>query len=458
MPYQNEQSNHSAVRRIAENPRVRDLLASYQIRQPEPRDEVPLKTVSRRELIPSEWQPSYILAIDGSFKAVSILNGYPGAEAAYITVACVLQNITRIRQLDEHRPVLPTEFRKTQETEALDHVLPGCNVVYAGDINAKVSFRRTLYDLLQSQAMAEGGETLLDTYEILLSHKPDNQRVQHCPLDDACPLDESAQNEYRPQAGIYACRCKKKHEWFSTDALRIHERMLPYGGSNERIYSEVIQVLERIWIVHILRTLRTQKWLTSLKRIAILVDGPLAVFGQPAWISQAISKELIALNKDVLEATGMDLILLGIEKTGEFINHFEQLDQTDEGGQGKFPRQTAALLTDDYIKRNIYFSDSDKPYGMGTYFGRKLLYKAATGERIVATLPYLHDNHKDWDTADISQFPRLGDAMALMDELISSRYKNALDPIVMAHAEATLPSKIGNRVLEKLARELTTRT
>jgi len=457
MPYENEQSSHSAVRRIAENPRVRDLLSRYQIRQPERREEVPLVTVSRSQLPPSEWQPSYILAVDGSFKAVSILNGYPGAEAAYITVACILQNIARIRQLDEHRPVLPTEFRKTQETEALDHVLPGCNVVYAGDINAKVSFRRTLYDLLQSQAMAEGGETLLDTYETLLTHKPDNQRVQHCPLDDACPLDESAQNEYRPQAGIYSCRCKKKHEWFSTDALRIHERMLPYGGSNERIYSEVIQVLERIWIVHILRTLRTQKWLTSLKRIAILIDGPLAVFGQPAWISQAISKELFALNKDVYGATGMDLILMGIEKTGEFINHFEQLDQTDEGGQGKFPKQTAALLTDDYIKRNIYYSDSDKPYGMGTYFGRKLLYKTMTGERIVATLPYLHDNHKDWDNADVSQFPRLADAMALMDELISSRYKNALDPIVMAHAEATLPSKIGSKVLEKLARELTTR-
>jgi hypothetical protein len=458
MPYENEQSNHSAIRRIAENPRVRDLLSSYQIQQPEKREQVPLTTVHRRELPATQWQPSYILAIDGSFKSVSILNGYPGAEAAYITVACVLQDIARIRKLDEHRPVLPTEFRKTQDTEALDHVLPGCNVVYAGDINAKVSFRRTLYDLLKSQAMADEGETLLDTYEILLKHKPDNQRVQHCPLDDACPLDETAQNEYKPHSGVSACRCKHKHPWFSTDALRIHERMLPYGGSNDRIYSEVIQVLERIWIVHILRTLRAQKWLTSLKRIAILVDGPLAIFGQPAWISQAISKELIALNSDVYEATGMDVMLLGIEKTGEFINHFEQLDQNEQGGQGNFPNQTAALLTDAYIKRNIYFSDSDKPYGMGTYFGRKLLYKTITGERIVATLPYLHDNHKDWDEANVSQFPRLADAMSLMDELISSRYKNALDPIVMAHAEATLPSKIGNKVLEKLARELTVRT
>jgi hypothetical protein len=457
MPYDNEQSSYNAVRRMSDNPRVQELLASYQIRQPPSRDQIPLKTVHINELPKSNWKPDIILAIDGSYKPTSIANGFPGAEVGYIAVACILQDIARIRQLDENRPVLPTEFRKTQDVEAMEHVLPGCNVVFETDLNAKVSFRRSLYKLLESQHMVEDGETLLDTYEILLNYKPVGQ-AQHCPLEDACPLDQTNQNEYRPQKGIYGCRCKQKREWLSTDALRIHDRMLTYGGSNDRIYSEVIQVLERLWIVHILRTLRAKKWLTSLQRIAILIDGPLAVFGQPAWISQAISKELSLLNQEVKQQTGMDLLLIGIEKTGEFINHFEQLDQNDEGGQGNFPKQTAALLTDDYIKRHIYFSDSDKPYGMGTYFGRKLLYKTKSGERIVATLPYLEEKHKDWNTAETSQFPRLTDAMNLMDEIVSSRYKNALDPIVMAHAEATLPSKIGSKVLEDLARKLTTKS
>ena len=454
MPYQNEKSSQNALGRLSDNARVQELLSNYRVRQPEPRESVELTMVHQRDVKSTGWKPDIILAIDGSFKSTSVANGFPGAEVGYIAVACILQDIARIRQLDEHRPVLPTEFRKTQDVEALDHVLPGCNVVWDTDINAKVSFRKALYELLKTQQMAEDGETLLDTYEALMEYKPDNQRVQHCPLNDACPLDESAQNEYRPKRGIYECRCKKKYKWFSTDALRIHERMLPYGGSNDRIYSEVMQVLERIWIVHILRTLKSKKWLASLGRIAILIDGPLAVFGQPAWISQAISKELISLNKDVKQETGMDLLLIGVEKSGEFINHFEQLDQTQEGGQGEFPIQTAALLTDDYIKRHIYFSESDKPYGMGTYFGRKFLYKSVTGEKIVATLPYLSESHKDWDIAEIDSFPRLADAMKLMDESVSSRYRNALDPIVMAHAEATIPSKIGNKVLEDLARNL----
>jgi hypothetical protein len=61
-----------------------------------------------------------------------------------------------------------------------------------------------------------------------------------------------------------------------------------------------------------------------------------------------------------------------------------------------FPKQTAVLLTDAYIKRNIAFSDSDKPYGMGTILGANFYIKLESGARIVATIPYFEDNHSDW--------------------------------------------------------------
>jgi hypothetical protein len=46
----------------------------------------------------------------------------------------------------------------------------------------------------------------------------------------------------------------------------------------------------------------------------------------------------------------------------------------------------------------------------------------------------------------------------LLDELISSRYPNSLQPIVAAHAEASIPFNLGKKVLERLARDLTTET
>jgi len=365
----------------------------------------------------------------------------------------VMIDVARLRELDQHRPVEPKVFRTTQEAEALDDLLPGRNVVYEGDTSAKVSFRRALFGMLMSKRMSDDGETLLDTYEILLRHKPEPQKrdtEQTCPYED-CPVDL----RYRPQNGVYQCGCSEKRTLYSVDALRIHERMNPDTGSNDRIYSEVLQVIERIWVVHILRTLEQKRWLSSLKRLAILIDGPLAVFGQPAWISQAISTELKRINQLVRHATGEDLLLIGIEKGGAFADHFEYLDQDVNGVTGAFPRRTAVLLTDAYIKKNIYLNDSMKPYGMGTYYGRKFFYKTQSGARIVATLPYLADDHADWHRAELSQFPRLADAVVLFDTLVSSRYPNSLQPIVAAHAEASIPFTLGKRVLERLARDLT---
>ncbi len=453
MPYENERSSYEPLRRIAENPRVRELLASYRVRQRVSQQTVSLPLIDAATLPASGWKPDWVLAIDGSYLPVAVQNGYPGAEAAYITVASVMLNAARLRELDQQRPVEPKVFRATQESEALDDLLPGRNVVYEDDGSAKVSFRRALFNMLMAKRMSDEGETLLDTYEVLLRHKPKPQKQdteQACPYED-CPVDLP----YRPQNGVYKCGCTEKRPLYSVDALRIHERMNPDTGSNDRIYAEVIQVIERIWVVHILRTLEQQRWLSSLKRLAILIDGPLAVFGQPAWISQAISTELKRLNGVIREVTGEDLLLIGIEKGGQFADHFEHLDQNANGVVGSFPKGTVALLTDPYIKQNIYLSDSNKPYGMGTYYGRKFFYKTQSGARIIATLPYLEDDHSDWSRADISQFPRLTDAVALLDALISSRYPNSLQPIVAAHAEASIPFTLGKKVLERLARDLT---
>lgn len=449
MPYPEERASYEPLRRLSDSERVRKLLGQYHVREFNPSPAVTLKYVTHADLPSRAWRPSWVLAVDGSYLPVSIRNGFPGAEAAYITVASLMIDAGKIRELDAHRPVEPGVFRKTKFPDAIDDLLPGCNFVHEDDKSAKESFRRALHGLMAEKRMAEDGESLLDTYHALLQYKPQNQKPQACPYDD-CEQDVP----YRPQAGVYKCACSDARRLYSTDALRIHERMNPESGSNDKIYAEVMQMLERVWIVHILRTLEQKRWLSSLKHLAVMVDGPLAVFGQPAWISGAISHELRRINQAARAINGEDILMLGIEKGGDFALHFEQLDETVTGGKGSFPTGTAALLDDAYIKQNIYFSESLKLYGEGTYFGRKFFYKTKTGARIIASVPYLHDEDSDWRLAIPSQFPRLNDALTLLDELISSRFPNALEPIVAAHAEASIPLNIGTKVLENLARKL----
>jgi hypothetical protein len=297
--------------------------------------------------------------------------------------------------------------------------------------------------------MSPDGESLLETYESLFAYKPIDAREQHCPYDeDGCTEDFTRANS------SYSCACARALPLFSTDALRIHEGMQPFG-SNGAMFAEIMQVWERIWLVHVLRTMETKRWLSTLRRLAIVMDGPLAVFGHPAWLSQAIYHELSRINLEARRANnGLDLLVVGVEKTGAFVEHFAQLDTSVDGAPGQIPNGSAVLLDDSYIKRNIIFSSSEKAYGRDTYFGRKLLYKTASGALLVLTLPFLQEEHRDTTHSEADQFPRLADAINMLDHLVSSRYPNSLSPIVAAHSEAAIPLHLGQRVLEQMARQL----
>lgn len=390
-----------------------------------------------------------VLAIDGSHAEVDVRNGFPGAEASYMTIACVGLDVARMRQLDANRPVDPRQFRETHSVGSAECALPGSNVVFGSEPSAQASLRRALHEVLAAERPFTDGETLLGTYEALLAHRPEEPHAQRCPYDDC--LGEP--QEYSRGVGQYHCRCSRQRALYSTDALRVHEGMLEFG-KNGALFAEIMQVMERLYLVNILRSLEVRGWLSSLRRLAVVLDGPLAVFGHPAWLSQAIYRELVRIN-DVARAAnaGQDMLVIGVEKSGAFATHLAELDTSVGSTASGLATQSAGLLDDPYIKRCIVPSESRKPYGLDTYFGRKLFYKTRTGALIVATLPFLSEAHRDSSRADPTQYPRLADALDLLDALFSSRYPNALAPIVAAHAEAAIPLNLGQRILERLARE-----
>lgn len=450
MPYEGEFANYRPLKRLVESERVNKLLGSFRVRE-RTDDAESQEKIEIADLKPSDWIPRWVVAIDGGNAEVPVRNGYPMAEASYITVASVLLDVAKMNELDRHRPVDPKEFRKTQETQAVDCALPGCNVISEGSHSAKESLRSKLFDVFNSERMGFDKESLLDTYEALLRYKPidDEQRPQKCPYEDC----EALGRAYQRGDKQYLCACPQAYKLYSTDALRVHEGMNP-EGTNEKMFGEIRQVIERLWMVHVLRTFEAKRWLGMLSELAIVLDGPLAVFGHPAWLSQAIYQELSRINTLVRKATGgQDLLLIGVEKTGVFVQHFEDVERRTDG-DAAVPMQTAGLLNNAYIKQHIVFSDSDRMYGRNTYFGRKFFYKTKSGARIVASLPFLTEEHADLRFAEPSQHPRLADAMALLDQLVSSRFPNAVVPLIAANAEAAIPLHLGGKVLERLARDL----
>ncbi|MBW3553718.1 MAG: hypothetical protein KY466_09410 [Gemmatimonadetes bacterium] len=343
MGYDGEFAGYRPLARIVNSERVKNIVARCRKQLPNdgPSGVEPLIS----DVSPSGWLPDLILAVDGSYHQVPVENGYPGAELAYVTVASVLLNIKKQRELDRSRPVEPLASRRTEEAGSIDCALPGCNVVVDEERTPKASFRRVFFEAIQQERQLSDGETLLETYEALLAYKPKG-RPQQCPYED-CPTGAP----YQPAPGASRCTCERKRLWYSTDALRIHEGLNPTGPSGA-MFAEAMQVWERIWVINFLRWVeREQRRFRILRNLAVVLDGPLAVFGHPAWLAPAIGSELRRINERAREVIGQDLLLVGVEKSGAFVDHFERLDAPSRRTEGaaRFKPQTAILLTNDYM-------------------------------------------------------------------------------------------------------------
>jgi hypothetical protein len=444
MPYEGEYAGYNPLRRIAETARVQQLLRRSRVLAPDTLGSpaIPVAAPSAPESL-----PEFTVAVDGSYAEVDVRNGYPGAKVGYCSVASVLVNLLAVDRLDESRPANPVEFRRTEEAAAVDAALPGSNVITRDHSTARDSFREAIFDVLHDVVIDEEDRTpLLDTYESLLAFKP-GQRPQACPYYyDGC------EEHFAIPSGLTACSCPRRRSIYSTDALRVHERFNDVGTNGEA-FGAVMQIWERVLLVHLLRCFERRDWLDRASRLAFFLDGPLAVFGPPAWLSAAIQTELQRLNAKVRALTGSDLVILGVEKSGEFVTHFDELDKREDNSP-RFAHRSYFMPTDSYIKERVIFSDSLKRYGADTYFGRKFFYKTASGARIVASIPFLTQEQDTLSTSDVTLYPQFPTACALLDKLVTSRYPNALSPLVSAHAQAAIPLHLGAKVLQQLARAL----
>jgi len=452
MGFENEFASYEPLRRILDSEKVQSLQDKLLVRKndEETNHEDFESNIIRKSDLPSDFIPEYIVAIDGSYQTTKIENGFPGAEFGYVTISAVLITEKVVRTFAKQEFIDPKKFRETEKSSTIDTVIPGCNVIIRGEKSAKASMRKILFEELKGTRAFEEGETLLETYEHLFKikqHKDSGSEGGRLPKS---PIDEVNKDM---TYGFGEYRCPHSCEpLYSTDALRLHELMNP-AGTNGEMYGQIMVMLEKLWLIHILRSFEKKRWLSILDRVAFVLDGPLACFSTWSWMNKPIITEIHRINKLQKKQTGKDLLIFGIEKSGTFYSHFEEVDTLVNGTKDRFSSQTAFLLSDDYIKRNIIFSQSNKLYGKDTYFGRKIFYKTKTGYRIVPVLAFLNET-PDLKSISPSQFPRLADLMNTLDKLASSRYPNSISPLISAHAEAAIPLNLGKKIFDDIAREI----
>lgn len=451
MGFEGEFAHYEPLRKLLSSDKVNDFISRLKIRDTSSDKKFVSQNIITKDSLSSDaCQPDLILSIDGSYMESPVKKGFPQANIGYIVVASVLLDMTKIKSIENQDFPDPRDVMSTETAQTIEAVFPGCNVMDKDEteaVDTKSWFRKKLYEELETHRFFDGGETLLETYEYLLNLRL-KQGIGRLPKN---PID-GVEKDMTIDFGKYSCPYSRK-PLYSTDALRLHELINP-TGSNGDMFGQTMSVLEKLTFMNILRSFEKKSWLGTLRRVAFFLDGPLAVFSTPSWLASSIETELKRINDLQKEINHQDMIVIGLEKAGTFFNHFEELDTSVDGAQDLFPRQTALLLNDGYIKKNIIYSTSEKPYGEDTYFGRKFFYKTKSGCCLVPVLAFYSDEQKKLETAKPEQFPRLLDIMELLDALVSNRYPNSITPLISAHTEAAIPFNLGQKLFDEIARKI----
>jgi hypothetical protein len=453
MGFEGEFASYEPLRRILSSEKIKILQQRMHIQPSLPSADIIKNDLITIDQVPSTsiHQPDWILAIDGSHLEGHPEKGYPGAEYGVVTIASVLIDLKKVVQYEKEEFIDPKKFRETEKASSQESLFPGCNIVIDSEKDAKSSLRRMLFEELKNIRVFSDGETLLETYEYLFRKKQELFHDSHQPRN---PLDEDYELPY--SYGEYEWEHPVEHtkeKLFSTDALRLHE-LMNQAGTNGELFGQIMATLEKLWLINILRWFELSNNLSILRKVAFFSDGPLAVFSTSSWLIKVIEYELRRINDLQKKINSEDMIILGLEKSGAFFNHFIEIDISKEGVTDIFPRQSAFLLSDSYIKENIIYSESKKLYGLDTYFGRKFFYKTFSGQKLVPVVAWYTDYQRDIKTANPDQFSPIGDVLRLLDRLVSNRYPNSISPLISAHSEAAIPLNLGKRLFEEIAREI----
>ena len=377
-----------------------------------------------------------VVALDGSSIYHRIPARLPCTEAGLISIAIVRIDVERLEslpQLPESRATDPVQLRETEDASTLQLALPGRNARSVDGKSSRDWFRSEVQATLECGHY--GGENLAATLHALLGE----------PRDIRCPNPHCESRPHTPRTGEMRSWCGAcGGDVLLSDALRAQEIFSdeqPCGDAHGRVR----HALEILSLMNLLRELaKIEQGRRALRRIAFVLDGPLAAFSTIAVLAHGVRRELQRIDREL--SPGRLLVISGV-KTGAFVQHFLELDEAP-APDSRIPAGTAWLPDDLYIRENIIARTTEQPWGKDTYFGRPLVVKTHDRQRLLLNLA---QPEADPPLTDAPRPNVLDEAIATSARLGVGRYEFL--PLRRAHAKAAIPFRAGAAIIESLARE-----
>ena len=428
---------------IVENELIKERLRSWRIHaaqsdtQPHPALVVPADQLGTPGE-PIRW----VMSFDGSPQEVPVQEKYPSTRVGYVQIAAVLVNLRRMLGQETRPLVDPAVIRSAVHQSLSSMVLPCSNVCRPDLGTVKDSWRAEVFEIFRDYSVEDSG--LLDVFMLLVSHSDKRSAsggvvLNRCSVSDAC----NARAIDVPRLGTTCPSCGGM--LYPTDALRIHEEVLE-EHPNLTALGRLMTCLEHIVMMACLSFLY-QRQPRVLGYVGFILDGPLALFGPQAWLHTALLAYIHKVNGELTRNNLRCPVLLGVEKTGQFAEH--AADIADH-----IPPRSVMMLPDEYIYDHIltFRPPAGSRFGRDTYYGQKFFYQTAQGQLLTITVPKIEEVVADEHHP--AHYPCLPNTLALLDRVGTNLYEDALIPVALAHSFASIPLRIGSKVLAVLSREL----
>jgi len=449
MPYENQFGSKTAHGEIVKNPDIQAFLKRCKPIHP-PSNEGQ-NAILDGFLTPPVYDQAplvnHVIASDGSLYISSIDDRLPSIKAAYLKFSTILIEMAEFNGLQDQQTNMIDPFKVAalrRNRDALSAVLPLSNLKIDEDSGVRETFRRQTEDFLASTATRfradDPSTSLLSTFTELSLLRPDDGqhkgmiRIHKCPQKDC----EQANIYVDPTKDNHVCPSCEKRLYIS-DCLRVWEAVSDFYPNQEPA-SRLMSYIEHLLPVHYLRNLRDNSP-QVLSNVAVLIDGPLAVFGNAAWLHRSIMQFMFGLRQQA--------VVLGLQKGGYVAEYMSLL-------QKRIPDNRLLSISDDFRYNYLGTEPSDNGFGSETYYGHDFVFKTPSGKLFVFALPYPFQSKSTAnfvsEKVKLEKYPTLAKALRLITEVETDLYKNALAPIALAHKYTAISLRPGGRVLDLLGR------
>jgi hypothetical protein len=450
VPYNRETAGKGGHSDFVKNPDVQQFLdACNYMRQPSDEE---------GQLIASEFidapsgepdLPNFVVASDASKSDNSINDKLPSTQIGFIKVSHVLIAMNKYAELIDPSSRFVDPFKAAdlhRNAQSITYVLPGSNVLYKNTKNVKDGFRNAVYD--QMNLNRRDGNNPMVLTETLLELNNNAIEIPGCPSCGAT----TSNLIYTRNTHIHNCpSCNSA--LYVTDWLRLHEGISDFGN-NTSAMTRMMNAVEHLLIsAFILEMLNDNP--KALSNVAFVIDGPLALFGEPAKLHKCLMNLIHKANRKLHSLSCEPLLFIGLQKTGAVMDHANLIKPFLSNGKLR-------VIDDEYRDKYITGSESiSGNFGNETYYGQDFLFKTESGRIFNFALPYPMQDKSQINGISFSKakidLKRYGSSIKRACDLIQhfelDLYDNAIVPVALAHRHASISITPGSTVLDLLAKE-----